>query len=77
MPLDITARLRHGWRALRPAPLTIDAHERWRIVLGFILFRDVPNLVTMMGAGIVIASTLYITFREVKMGARKAPASDE
>jgi drug/metabolite transporter (DMT)-like permease len=47
------------------------------IALGYALFRDVPNAVTMLGATIVIASTLYITFREVKMGARKAPASDE
>ncbi len=47
------------------------------IILGYILFRDVPNGVTMLGAAVVIASTLYITFREVKTGAKKAPASDE
>jgi len=47
------------------------------IILGFALFRDIPNAVTMLGAAIVIGSTLYITVREVKMGARKAPASDE
>jgi drug/metabolite transporter (DMT)-like permease len=47
------------------------------IILGYALFHDVPNAVTMAGAAIVIASTLYITFRELKLGAQKAPASDE
>lgn len=47
------------------------------IALGYALFRDVPNAMTMLGAAIVIASTLYITFREAKKGAAKAPASDE
>lgn len=47
------------------------------IALGYALFGDIPNAVTMMGASVVIGSTLYITFREVKQGAKKAPASDE
>jgi drug/metabolite transporter (DMT)-like permease len=47
------------------------------IILGYALFRDVPNGVTMIGATIVIASTLYITFREMKLGKQKALASDE
>jgi drug/metabolite transporter (DMT)-like permease len=47
------------------------------IVLGYVLFHDVPNAVTMFGAAIVMSSTLYITFREMKLGAQKALASDE
>jgi drug/metabolite transporter (DMT)-like permease len=47
------------------------------LVLGYALFGDVPNAVTMLGAAIVIGSTLYITLRELKLGAVKAPASDE
>jgi drug/metabolite transporter (DMT)-like permease len=47
------------------------------IALGYVLFRDVPNGITMLGAAIVIGSTLYITFREARVGATKAPASDE
>jgi drug/metabolite transporter (DMT)-like permease len=47
------------------------------IALGYVLFRDVPNGVTMIGASIVIASTLYITLREMKLGAKQVPASDE
>jgi drug/metabolite transporter (DMT)-like permease len=38
------------------------------IVLGYALFREVPNGVTMLGAGIIIASTLYITWREAQLG---------
>jgi drug/metabolite transporter (DMT)-like permease len=47
------------------------------ILLGYALFRDVPNMMTMAGAAVVVASTLYITFREVKLGVEKAKASDE
>jgi drug/metabolite transporter (DMT)-like permease len=47
------------------------------IILGYLLFRDVPNAVTMSGAAIVVAATLYIAFREMKVGAPKALASDE
>ena len=47
-------------------------------ILGYALFGDLPNSMTLLGAAIVIASTLYITFREVKLGAaKKPPASDE
>ncbi|MBI1252500.1 MAG: EamA family transporter [Alphaproteobacteria bacterium] len=35
--------------------------------IGFLLFQETPNLVTLAGAGIVIASTLYITWREAQL----------
>lgn len=38
------------------------------IILGFALFREVPNAVTMLGAGVIIASTLYISWREAQLG---------
>jgi drug/metabolite transporter (DMT)-like permease len=38
------------------------------VILGYALFRDVPNTMTMLGAGIVMASTLYITLREARLG---------
>ncbi len=41
------------------------------VIVGLVLFSEVPNTITMLGAGIVIASTLYITIRE----ARQKPAS--
>jgi len=37
------------------------------IILGYALFREVPNAVTMAGAGIIIASTLYISWREAQL----------
>jgi drug/metabolite transporter (DMT)-like permease len=37
------------------------------ILLGFLLFHETPSLVTLAGAAIVIASTLYITFREARL----------
>jgi drug/metabolite transporter (DMT)-like permease len=41
------------------------------IALGYLLFREVPNLLTMFGAGIIIAATLYITIRESRLGVAK------
>jgi drug/metabolite transporter (DMT)-like permease len=46
------------------------------IALGYVLFGDIPNAVTMLGAAVVIASTLYITLREMKVGATKAPSEE-
>ena len=36
------------------------------IVIGFLFFHETPNAVTMAGAAIVIASTLFITLREAQ-----------
>jgi drug/metabolite transporter (DMT)-like permease len=41
------------------------------IVLGYLLFGEIPNSLTMLGAGIIIASTLYITIRESRLGVPK------
>jgi drug/metabolite transporter (DMT)-like permease len=48
------------------------------IVLGYALFGDIPNRMTLVGAGIVIASTIYITWREAQIGKpAAAPVRDE
>jgi drug/metabolite transporter (DMT)-like permease len=44
------------------------------IILGYALFREVPNSVTMLGAGIIIASTLYISWREAQLDQPKPRA---
>jgi drug/metabolite transporter (DMT)-like permease len=44
------------------------------VVFGYVLFGDIPNHLTMIGSGIVIASTVYITLREAKLGKPKPPA---
>jgi drug/metabolite transporter (DMT)-like permease len=41
------------------------------IALGYLLFKEVPNALTMLGAGIIIAATLYITIRESRLGVAK------
>jgi len=38
------------------------------VILGYALFHDIPNAMTMLGAGIVMASTIYITLRETRLG---------
>jgi drug/metabolite transporter (DMT)-like permease len=43
------------------------------IVLGYLLFAELPNAITMLGAGIIIGSTLYITIRESRLGVAKTP----
>jgi drug/metabolite transporter (DMT)-like permease len=44
------------------------------IVLGYGLFGEVPNGVTMLGASVIILSTLYITWREAQLGQPKPEA---
>lgn len=46
------------------------------IVIGLLAFGETPNLVTMAGAAIVIASTLFITLRETRLGKQPAPTPD-
>ena len=43
------------------------------VILGYALFSDIPNTRTRLGAGIVMASTIYITLREARLG-RPQPA---
>lgn len=43
------------------------------LVLGYLWFSEVPDWLTMAGAGVVIASTLYITIRESRLGVPKTP----
>jgi drug/metabolite transporter (DMT)-like permease len=41
-------------------------------VLGYLLFREIPGVLTLAGAAVIIASTLYITIRESRLGVGKA-----
>jgi drug/metabolite transporter (DMT)-like permease len=38
----------------------------WAVFYGYVLFGDVPGLSTLAGAAIIVASGLYIFFREVR-----------
>jgi drug/metabolite transporter (DMT)-like permease len=43
----------------------------WVIILGYVAFGDVPNRWTLAGAAVVVASGLYILYREQRRGARR------
>ncbi|MGE3302740.1 MAG: DMT family transporter [Hyphomonadaceae bacterium] len=47
------------------------------VLFGFLLFHEIPNPVTLLGAAIVIGSTLYITLREAQLGKKPAVAPAE
>jgi drug/metabolite transporter (DMT)-like permease len=56
-------------RSLMLAPASVVAPFQysmivWAIVLGFLVFGDVPSLNTMTGAGIVACAGIYIFLRE-------------
>jgi drug/metabolite transporter (DMT)-like permease len=70
--------------------LLILAHERapapilapfgyvnivFMIALGYLVFSDIPSSWTLLGAGIMIASGIYLLFRERTVGGGAAPAS--
>ena len=44
------------------------------VIVGYLLFSEIPNTLTLCGAGIIIASTIYITVRESRLGVSKAPS---
>jgi len=46
------------------------------ILLGLALFQEVPNLLTMAGAAVVIAATLTITIREARLKATPPPSRE-
>jgi drug/metabolite transporter (DMT)-like permease len=64
--------------AFRLAPAaTISPFEYtaliWATLLGFILWGELPDTYTLIGAGIVIASGLYIIYRETIQVGRARP----
>ncbi|MTI45080.1 DMT family transporter [Roseibium hamelinense] len=36
----------------------------WMVTLGYLVFADIPTLATLLGAGIVVSSGLYLLYRE-------------
>lgn len=43
------------------------------IVMGLFLFQELPDPLAMLGAGVVIGSTVYITWRESRLQAKPPP----
>src|SRR5262245_31471066 len=65
-------------RSLKLAPASVVVPYQytiivWAIVLGYVVFGDVPDTFTLSGAIIIIASGLYIFWREQMRGAPEAP----
>jgi drug/metabolite transporter (DMT)-like permease len=66
-------------RSLKLAPASVVVPYQytmivWAIVLGYVVFGDLPDLFTLAGAAIIIAAGLYIFWREQAQG-RPEPAS--
>lgn len=47
----------------------------WMVISGYMLFSDIPSIFTLAGAGIVIASGLYLLHREQVVAAREQAAA--
>src|SRR5262249_60604719 len=43
----------------------------WVIILGYLVFADLPNRWTLAGAAVVVSSGLYMLYREQKWGPRR------
>ena len=67
-------------RSLKLAPASVVVPYQytmivWAIMLGYAVFGDVPDLLTVAGAAIIIAAGLYIFWREQAQSRQKAPSS--
>jgi drug/metabolite transporter (DMT)-like permease len=47
----------------------------WGTTFGYLMFRELPNQWTVLGSLVIIASGLYILWRETVVGHRIRPAS--
>lgn len=47
------------------------------VMLGYFLFHELPNRMTLIGASVIIGSTIYITWRETRLGKAKVTAQRE
>lgn len=46
----------------------------WAIVIGYFVFRDVPSVYVLTGGGIVVASGIFVIWREQRLGLERARA---
>ncbi len=47
----------------------------WVVISGYLVFNDLPTRWTLLGGGVVIASGLYLLYRERKMRGEAGPAA--
>lgn len=67
-------------QAMRLAPAAVAAPFQytamiWAMILGFLIWSDVPTPTLLSGAAIVVASGLFILYRETIRRARPTPAT--
>ena len=67
-------------RSLKLAPASVVVPYQysmivWAVMFGYLVFGDVPQMATIAGAAIIIASGLYIFLRERKLGRGEAVVS--
>ncbi len=67
--------LTHAFRLGPPAVISPFEYSGllWATLLGFLLWGDLPDSITLMGAGVVVASGLYIIYRETIRTGRVHP----
>lgn len=64
-------------RSLKLAPASVVVPYQysmivWAVIFGFVVFGDVPEIATIVGAAIIIAAGFYIYLRERDLGRRDA-----
>src|ERR1700688_343518 len=67
-------------RSLNLAPASVVVAYQysmivWAVMFGYVVFGDVPQMATIAGAAIIIASGLYIFLRERELGRKDAVVS--
>lgn len=73
--LVIAAYKRATTSALAPYPYS---QMLWMVALGYLVFNDLPDLWTLVGAAIIVSSGLYIVHREhrLRLASRTVPNSE-
>lgn len=59
--------------AIAPAPIIAPfsySQLLWMALIGYVVFRDVPTANTLVGAGLVVISGIYLLWRETSAGSR-------
>jgi drug/metabolite transporter (DMT)-like permease len=64
-------------RSLKLAPASVVVPYQysmivWAVIFGFVVFGDVPEIATIVGAAIIIGAGFYIFLREQKLGRAEA-----
>ncbi len=67
-------------RSLKLAPASVVVPYQysmivWAVILGFLVFGDVPSIPTIVGAAIIIGAGFYIFLREQRLGREETVVS--